>query len=154
MVYTAGSQNESCSLTSELTPPRHPFPEGREGQELRGMRDRELPLSQRHRLRIRSSLRARYRHAGQAPVPTQLPSPRSPHLHRAFRAQRRGQDRVVRRRRHPIEPCPDCDGWMETRMGRYGRFLGCSNWPDCGYTRNLRESGAGQREPSGTNSPH
>ena len=39
-----------------------------------------------------------------------------------------------------LEPCPDCDGWMETRMGRYGRFLGCSNWPECGYTRHLRQT--------------
>ena len=37
-----------------------------------------------------------------------------------------------------LEGCPDCDGWLETKMGRYGRFLGCSNWPGCGYTRNLR----------------
>ena len=45
-----------------------------------------------------------------------------------------------------LEGCPDCDGWLETKMGRYGRFLGCSNWPGCGYTRNLRQSGAGHRE--------
>ena len=53
------------------------------------MRDRGLPLSQRHRLRIRSVLRARYRHAGQAPVPTRLPSPRSRHLHRVLEQQGR-----------------------------------------------------------------
>ncbi len=39
-----------------------------------------------------------------------------------------------------IEACPVCDGWLISRMGRYGRFLGCSNWPDCDYTRNLRRS--------------
>ena len=39
-----------------------------------------------------------------------------------------------------IEPCPVCDGWLNTRLGRYGRFLGCSNFPDCDYTRNLRKS--------------
>ena len=39
-----------------------------------------------------------------------------------------------------IEACPVCDGWLDARMGRYGRFLGCSNFPDCDYTRNLRES--------------
>ena len=36
-----------------------------------------------------------------------------------------------------IEGCPDCGGWLETRMGRFGRFLGCSNYPECEYTRNL-----------------
>ncbi len=38
-----------------------------------------------------------------------------------------------------IEACPVCDGWLETRMGKYGRFLGCSNWPDCNYTRERRK---------------
>ena len=52
--------------------------------------------------------------------------------------------------------CPVCEGWLETRMGRFGRFLGCSNYPGCDYTRNLqrartgserlsKRSGAGQR---------
>jgi len=36
-----------------------------------------------------------------------------------------------------IEACPACDGWLDVRMGRQGRFLGCSNWPDCGETRDL-----------------
>ncbi len=39
-----------------------------------------------------------------------------------------------------IEACPVCDGWLDARMGKYGRFLGCSNFPDCDYTRNLRQS--------------
>ena len=43
-----------------------------------------------------------------------------------------------------IEACPVCDGWLDTRMGRYGRFLGCSNFPDCDYTRNLRKSKKGR----------
>ena len=37
-----------------------------------------------------------------------------------------------------IDACPDCDGWLEIRMGKYGRFLGCTNFPACGYTRNLQ----------------
>ena len=37
-----------------------------------------------------------------------------------------------------IDACPDCDGWLEIRMGKYGRFLGCTNFPACGYTKNLR----------------
>ena len=55
-------------------------------------------------------------------------------------AERAGDDHRCRECGEILEPCPDCDGWMETRMGRYGRFLGCSNWPECGYTRDLRES--------------
>ncbi len=57
-------------------------------------------------------------------------------------AERAGDDHRCRDCGEILEPCPDCDGWLETRMGRYGRFLGCSNWPDCGYTRDLRESPA------------
>ena len=38
-----------------------------------------------------------------------------------------------------IEDCPACDGWLEEKMGKYGRFLGCSNFPECKHTRNLRE---------------
>ena len=38
-----------------------------------------------------------------------------------------------------IWSCPRCDdGWLETRMGRHGRFLGCTNWPTCEFTRNSR----------------
>ena len=37
----------------------------------------------------------------------------------------------------PIEACPACDGWLRTRTGKYGRFLGCSNWPACDYTRDV-----------------
>ncbi|MDE0100836.1 MAG: UvrD-helicase domain-containing protein [Bryobacterales bacterium] len=36
-----------------------------------------------------------------------------------------------------IEACPDCDGWLRIRMGRYGRFFACSNYPTCNYTRNV-----------------
>ena len=36
-----------------------------------------------------------------------------------------------------IKICPSCDGWLESKMGIYGRFLGCVNWPACNYTRNI-----------------
>ena len=37
-----------------------------------------------------------------------------------------------------IEACPSCGGWLDMKMGKFGRFLGCSNFPDCDYTRNLQ----------------
>ncbi len=49
--------------------------------------------------------------------------------------------------RATLEPCPNCTGWLETRMGRYGRFQGCSNWPDCEFTRNLRRPRTRRRSP-------
>ena len=36
-----------------------------------------------------------------------------------------------------IEVCPECGGWLQTRMGRYGRFLGCTNYPTCRFTRKI-----------------
>ena len=55
-------------------------------------------------------------------------------------AERAGDDRRCRDCGEILEPCPDCDGWMETKIGRYGQFLGCSNWPSCDYTRHMRQS--------------
>lgn len=31
--------------------------------------------------------------------------------------------------------CPICDGHLVIRNGRYGRFYGCSNYPDCSFTK-------------------
>ena len=39
-----------------------------------------------------------------------------------------------------FDSCPDCDGWLGTKEGKYGPFLGCSTWPDCEYTRTLPPS--------------
>ena len=37
-----------------------------------------------------------------------------------------------------IEACPECSGWLQVRMGKYGRFLGCTNYPTCNYTQKIR----------------
>lgn len=29
--------------------------------------------------------------------------------------------------------CPDCESELQEREGRYGKFVGCSNYPDCRY---------------------
>lgn len=33
--------------------------------------------------------------------------------------------------------CPDCGGIMSVRKGRYGMFLGCSNYPTCKHTEKI-----------------
>lgn len=34
-----------------------------------------------------------------------------------------------------LNPCPECDtGEISKRIGKYGVFYGCSNYPDCEYT--------------------
>ena len=39
------------------------------------------------------------------------------------------------------EKCPDCGGPLSIRLGRNGRFIGCTTYPDCKYTRNLNDDG-------------
>ena len=41
--------------------------------------------------------------------------------------------------------CPDCDtGRLSLKLGRYGAFIGCENYPECNHTRQLAESATGQ----------
>ncbi len=35
------------------------------------------------------------------------------------------------------EACPECENDLLIREGRYGRFIGCSNYPECKYTRQI-----------------
>ncbi|MGH8556968.1 MAG: type I DNA topoisomerase [Methylococcales bacterium] len=37
------------------------------------------------------------------------------------------------------EKCPECGSQLSVRLGRNGRFIGCTNYPECKYTRNLNE---------------
>ncbi len=38
------------------------------------------------------------------------------------------------------ERCPECGGQLAIRLGRNGRFIGCGNFPQCKYTRNLADA--------------
>ncbi len=35
------------------------------------------------------------------------------------------------------ENCPKCGKQLSSRLGRSGRFIGCTGYPDCDYTRNI-----------------
>jgi len=37
------------------------------------------------------------------------------------------------------EKCPECNSQLSIRLGRNGRFIGCTNYPECSYTRNLND---------------
>lgn len=38
--------------------------------------------------------------------------------------------------------CPKCGtGQLSLKLGRYGAFVGCSNYPECGFTRQLGDTG-------------
>jgi CRISPR/Cas system-associated exonuclease Cas4 (RecB family) len=38
------------------------------------------------------------------------------------------------------EACPLCNGKLQERKGKFGAFLGCNNFPQCRYTRDLGAS--------------
>ncbi|MBI1211035.1 MAG: type I DNA topoisomerase [Alphaproteobacteria bacterium] len=41
--------------------------------------------------------------------------------------------------------CPSCaDGTLGLRLGKYGAFIGCSNYPECSYTRPFATPGDGE----------
>jgi len=47
----------------------------------------------------------------------------------------------------PIEEiCPKCGGPLSIRLGRNGRFIGCTHYPECDYTRDLNAD-KGEPEP-------
>jgi DNA topoisomerase-1 len=37
------------------------------------------------------------------------------------------------------EACPDCGKPLSIRLGRYNRFIGCTAYPECAYTRSMDE---------------
>lgn len=38
------------------------------------------------------------------------------------------------------EKCPQCDSALSIRLGRRGRFIGCTSYPKCDYTRGLEDN--------------
>ena len=41
--------------------------------------------------------------------------------------------------------CPKCgEGQLSLKLGKYGAFVGCSNYPECSFTRQLGEEGNGE----------
>ena len=48
---------------------------------------------------------------------------------------REGGTAICRECGHNVQGCPRCDGWLQPKPGKYGSFLGCSNWPACVFTQ-------------------
>jgi DNA topoisomerase-1 len=46
------------------------------------------------------------------------------------------------------EACPECGGDLLERRGRFGKFIACSNYPDCKYKRNLPGSERAEDQPT------
>jgi DNA topoisomerase-1 len=45
------------------------------------------------------------------------------------------------------ESCPKCGSQLSIRLGRHGRFIGCTNYPECDYTRDLNADSSEKEEP-------
>ncbi|MGH7313008.1 MAG: type I DNA topoisomerase, partial [Candidatus Rokuibacteriota bacterium] len=46
------------------------------------------------------------------------------------------------------EACPECGGELIERRGRFGKFIACSTYPDCRYTRDLSGGERAEDEPT------
>ncbi len=64
---------------------------------------------------------------------------------REFRERVQHKDQTVRREDVTHEPldekCPKCDAPLVIKLGKRGRFISCTAYPECDYTRNLDDSG-------------
>lgn len=50
--------------------------------------------------------------------------------------------------------CQVCGtGNLSLKLGKYGAFVGCSNYPECSFTRQLTSDGGAEAEASGSNEP-
>ncbi len=45
------------------------------------------------------------------------------------------------------EPCPKCQQPLAIRLGKRGRFIGCTAYPECDYTKDLSANAADATEP-------
>lgn len=44
----------------------------------------------------------------------------------------------VKKAKIEVNKCPDCGGDLKEKVGRFGRFVSCSNYPNCRYTRSIK----------------
>jgi DNA topoisomerase I len=51
--------------------------------------------------------------------------------------QEAGEVRVVEKHQEVSEKCPECQQPLVIKKGKYGRFLACSNYPNCKFTKAL-----------------
>jgi DNA topoisomerase-1 len=51
------------------------------------------------------------------------------------------------------EACPECGQPLLERWGRFGKFIACSAYPECRYTRDPNGNGRAEDEPTGESCP-
>jgi len=50
---------------------------------------------------------------------------------------KRKVDDLLQNTEEYVTECDECNGFMVEREGQYGKFLGCTNYPDCRNTKQL-----------------
>jgi DNA topoisomerase-1 len=52
------------------------------------------------------------------------------------------------------DKCPQCGGKLGLKLSKYGAFIGCANYPECGYTRRLDSAEQKAQSADNTNANH
>jgi DNA topoisomerase I len=53
----------------------------------------------------------------------------------------------------PDETCPECGKPLAVRWNRFGRFVGCTGYPECRFTRSMDDEDRPEPEPTGEACP-
>ncbi|NJD11718.1 MAG: type I DNA topoisomerase [Gemmatimonadetes bacterium] len=62
-------------------------------------------------------------------------------------------DAILRESAGTTEPCPECGRELTVRWNRFGRFLACTGYPDCRYTRSLDQEKKAEPKRTGLTCP-
>lgn len=54
-------------------------------------------------------------------------------------AQRKAEREAWKATHTSSEACPECGSVLYIREGKYGEFLGCSNYPNCTFAKKLKK---------------
>lgn len=60
-------------------------------------------------------------------------------FHQQVEEKKQGLSRKEVTQEELDEACPKCGNKLAIRLGKRGRFIGCTTYPECDYTRNLNE---------------
>ncbi len=91
-----------------------------------------VPFIKKYQAEVLSSKQMDFYRRRLLEVSTTSESERKHHLENVARNKERRDAAVANGK------CPRCGGHLVLREGRYGRFYGCSNYPTCNYTLNVR----------------
>ena len=60
-----------------------------------------------------------------------------PEFNTQIKAAQESIDKITFEPEKTGEVCPQCGGELVYKEGRYGKFVACSNFPECNYTKNI-----------------